>query len=257
MVSAIERWITSVLGILAAISLLSLYAAAIGEPTGPDTLNVIGTSRFTTLSPNQTEAQAGNVTELTFTAQTATKAWQGFYGNISGTITLEDSSGNVFYDWTAAEPEGEIYASTNSTINWANVECFNFTSTTTINLSTEEARYGIDANDVDGIDETFNVTLHDTFYVGTVQITQNTCPSTFVYRSSSYQTSYFQNVLLADPSTNSLIFTTLIENRNPANDTDITGYDGKPYDFQLLVAEDEHTQAAAGTTTYYFWVEIE
>ncbi len=242
---------------LTALAMLAVFTTGIGEPTGPDTLTVDGSSRFATLGPQNTEAIAGNVTELTVVAQTATKTWQGYYGNVSGTITLENALGDVFYDWSASEPRGEIYASTNSSVTWANVECFNYTATTEKNLTTEETRYGIDSADVDGIDETFNLTTHDTFYIGTKEITTNTCPSTYVYQNSAYQTNNFQNVLLYDTTGDSLIFSSILENRDVNNLTDKIGFDNTPTDFQLLVAEDEHTVGAAGTTTYYFWVEIE
>lgn len=251
--------LTSLILAIVAIAVLSVFTIGIGEPTGPDSLVVENSSRFTTIAPVTTDAIAGNVTELTITAQAATKAWQGYFGNVSGTITLEDSSSNVFYDWQALEPEGEVYASTTAAITWDNVVCFNFNADGGVdpNLTTEEARYGIDENDVDGIDETFNVTTHDQFYVGTVQITTDTCPATYVYQNSLYQTSNFQNILLVDPDTDALIFTTILENKDPANDTDLVGFDNTPTDFQLLVAEDEHNSTEEGPTTYYFWVEIE
>ncbi len=233
---------------------------AIGEPGGPDTLEEQRTERYTTLDPNTTQAQAGNLTELNMTATSATKGWQGFFGNISGTITLEDSDGDTFYDWTTNEPEGEVYASTNETIQWSTTRCFGFNDdaslNTEINLSTEENRTGFNASDEDGIDETFDRTDHPTFYVGTNKISGSTCPSTNPYVNNQSQTSDFYNVLLEDDG-ESLIFTSILENRDPANDTDKVGYDGNTYDFQMLTAEDEHTQAAAGSTTYYFWVEIE
>jgi len=82
----------------------------------------------------------------------------GLLRDITGTIVLEDALGFTFYDWYAASPKGEIYASTNDTIQWiggSEVHCFNFTSETEINMSTEEARYGITDLQVDGFNETF------------------------------------------------------------------------------------------------------
>jgi len=261
MVSNDIKRLTTLILAIEALALMAVFGIGIGEPTGPDTLTFVQTSRFTTLAPNQTEAQAGNLTELSIVAQASTKAWQGFYGNISGTITLEDSSGNVFYDWSAAEPEGEIYASTNQSVTWTNIRCFNFTNASqnggSTNLSIEETRFGMDDADVDGIDETYSVSTHDQFFVGTVEVVANSCRSTYAYVSSTAQADNWQNVLLIDPDGGSLVFTSIIENRDAANDTDKIGYNGLTYDFQLLVAEDEHTAPAAGSTTYYFWVEIE
>ena len=68
-------------------------------------------------APNDTaqddEALAGNVTEITITGFTITQTWQGYFGNITGSITLDDGSGNTLYDWAADasfSPIGEIYA---------------------------------------------------------------------------------------------------------------------------------------------------
>ena len=252
-----KRLTSLILTIVALAAFAVLTVGQVGEPTGPNSLTEVFESRFDETGALSTTAQAGNVTELTITALTATKAWQGYYGNVSGNITLENANGDIFYDWITTEPEGEIYASTNSTITWNNINCFEFNNATSINRSSEETRYGMDTDDIDGIDETFNETRHDTFYIGTREILTNTCPSTNVYQSSAAQDDNFQNVLLTDPDTNSLIFTTIMENRDASNDTDLVGYDGSPTDFQLLVAEDEHTLAAEGPTTYFFWVELE
>lgn len=200
-------------------------------------------------------ALAGNVTEVTIVGTTPTKAWQGYYGNITGTLTLEDASGNVFYNWTVNEPKGEVYASKNSSITWTQIECFNFTANeTVINLTEAEAAYNIDVNDSDGINETFNETSHSTFYVGTTTITTNTCPSTYVFDDSGTQSTNWENILLTDNE--SLIFTTIIENDLANQDADPTGFNGIAYDFQLLVAEDGH-DSDFSTTEYFFWVELE
>ena len=45
-------------------------------------------------------AQAGNVTQLDLSGKQVTSHWAGFYGNVSGSMTLEDSTGNVFYNWS-------------------------------------------------------------------------------------------------------------------------------------------------------------
>ena len=70
-------------------------------------------------------AVAGNVTQLTVAGTTVTQTWQGYYGNVTGTITLDDASNNTMYDWALASPEGEIYAS-QATVTWTsgNVQCY-------------------------------------------------------------------------------------------------------------------------------------
>ncbi|MFC1648272.1 hypothetical protein ACFL1B_02325 [Nanoarchaeota archaeon] len=256
MVSSEYKRLSSV--ILAITALAALAVFTMGQttvPTGPDTLTNISTSRYTTLAPKPSNAQAGNVTQLGITAQAASKAWAGFYGNITGTITLESSAGNVFYDWYSAEPEGEIYATTASSITWASIKCLNWTANggSEPNLTTSETQYGMDENDVDGFDETFNLTSHPLFYAGTY--TLDDCQTTYTYVNSAYQSVYFANVVLTD--TTNIIFASIFENDDPQIDADVTGFNGLTHDFQLLVAEDGHTEATLASTTYYFWVEIE
>jgi len=186
-----------------------------------------------------------------------THAWQGYFGNITGDIVLEDALGFTFYDWYDALPKGEIYASTNQSVLWGSIHCFNYTSdgTTQINLSMENAVYGMNAIDRDSINETFNDTRHPTFYVGPVTVTQNTCPATYVFQNSARQDANFVNVLLTDNT--SLVFTTILENKDLSTSTKLAGYNGMSTSFQLLVAEDGHTTAStAAITTYFFWVEL-
>ena len=242
-------------------SLLLIYITAMqvaaADPTSPTALSQQQSSTFNTsrFDGKNTTAMAGNVTELSLTGTSPTEAWQGYYGNITGTITLEDSTGNVFYNWSVAEPEGEIYASINSSITWSNIECFNYTANGSleINLTLMEAQYNIGPIDDDGINETFNDTIHPTLYVGSRTINSNTCPSTHPFTNAGRQSAYFHNLLLTDNQ--SLVFTTIIENDDTSVTTDVTGYNGGAYDFQMLVAEDGHDSDIT-STVYYFWVEI-
>jgi hypothetical protein len=117
-------------------------------------------------------------------------------------------------------------------------------------------------NDVDGIDETFDLTNHPVIDVGTVKtVASNQCPSTFMHVNDTYQTSKFREVLLQD-NQGILIFTALIENDDTANNTDVQGFKNETTftpDFQMLVAEDGTSGFPINTarTTYYFYVDIE
>ena len=98
-------------------------------PQGPDELNVGTPTRKTDPGvKTDTKAWAGNVTGLNISAQSITQAWQGYFGNVTGIITLDDSYNRTLYDWTLADPEGEVYAA-NDTVTWTNIQCFNFTAT--------------------------------------------------------------------------------------------------------------------------------
>jgi hypothetical protein len=239
--------------------LLGLWRADAAFPVPPNVLTVGQSSTFNVsqYGPKSFNAIAGNITALVLTGIAQTKAWQGFYGNITGSITLDDAQNYTFYNWTNAKPRGQVYATLNSSINWGSVGCFNFSDATTgfANQTVIENYYSITFNDVDGVNETFNDTNHPTFQVGSRNMTN--CPTTYIFQNDSPQRANFVNILLYDNITNQTgwIYTTLIENRTAGATNHEICYDGRLCDFQILVNENGHGTDIA-TTTYYFWVEL-
>ncbi len=230
-------------GVLALFVALAVFALPLvaAEPSGA-TLTTGTSSRASLPGAGTLAVQAGNVTELNITGKSITSSWAGFYGEVSGTIVLEDANGNKFYDWTAASPQGEVYAARVNTITWSNVRCANASE-----IAAENTALNMGSK-ADNITNTFSSTTHPAFYVGSVSITANSCKSTNAYVNSASSTSFY-NVLLSD-GTGNIIYTSILEQ-------DATGFDGKTHDFELLVGEDGHGAAAGTTTTYYFWVELE
>jgi len=223
-------------------------------------------------APNDTagsnNAYAGNVTELTIFGYSTTQTWQGYFGNVSGTVQLADSNNNVLYNWTMASPSGEVYSSTNSSISWNNIQCFNFTADETyaneagnggttnlhgLNLTGLENRFNVVSSDVDGVNETFDLLgagTHNTFNTANNGFSIGECRNTRVYDSSGTGVNNnFEEVLLYEPSTRSVVFTSLLDNN-------LSGFDNKPHDFEMLVLEDGHGTNVA-TTPYYFFVELQ
>lgn len=220
-------------------------------------------------------AIAGNVTEMNIYGYTTTAAWQGYYGNVTGVIQLTDGSDNAMFNWTLANPRGEVYASTTNSITWSAIQCFNFTATgadaascstssaggtcgTGMSLTQLETLYNIGSTDVDGVNETFSLAgthehgggfNHSSFHTNNLLFHAGECPSTHLYSASGINDAYFEEVLLYDPVANVPVFTALIE------ESSILGFDGKDRDFQMLVLEDGHGTNTA-TTTYYFYVEL-
>ena len=242
------------------------FALAI-QPFGAN-LTVESSTRATPDSPQSVEAIAGNVTELNIEGFSTTQSWQGYFGNVSGTIMLADSSDSVMYNWSLASPQGEIYASTNDSVSWSDIQCLNFTSDGTYasesgnggttsqhgtNLTQLETLFGIEFDDVDGVNETFNLIgpgTHDLFYTNNLEFSEGECRNTRIFDSSgSGVNDNFEEVLMYDPVTRSIIFTSII-------DENINGFDGTTHDFEMLVLEDGH-ETDVDTTTYYFYVELE
>jgi len=250
----LEMWL--LLGMLLLTSASIALAASV--PEGPTTLTIDATSRRTAVTSPTLNAVAGNVTQLTVAGTTVTQTWQGYYGNVTGTITLDDANNNTMYDWSLASPEGEIYAAT-ATVDWTsgNVRCFDLdyddTGDSTYVMLTElEPLLGLAASDIDGVDETFPEGAgYANFYTGEYLIDSATCPTTQTYNGSETKdANSFQEVLLYDNTSDVVVYTGIIEETEPV------GFNDLEWDFQMLVGENGHNGDTA-TTTYYFYVELE
>jgi len=142
--------ITSVLGVQGATSI------SLGQSSRANLTNYSSSA--------STAVQAGNVTELNISGQAITTHWAGFYGEISGNITLENANGDVFYDWTGLNAlVGEVFASPDSTVQWDGIGCANASE-----ISSIESSLGISATDADNIASTYSSNSHPSFDVGTV-----------------------------------------------------------------------------------------
>lgn len=251
---------------------VSLVTAVI-EPEGPSTLTIdVSTTRTAYPAPTL-EAYAGNVSHLTVGGSTATQSWQGYVGNITGTITLDDSSNYTLYDWTVLDPEGEIYATYLSSVDWStgNVLCWNWSTGAASYLQLYELETNLtggtgdgtpndyagirsNATDVDGVDETFSALgggTHSAFYVAGQSIAADSCHTTDLYNSTGG--GVFQELLLYyganSGNGDGVIYTSILQ-------SDGDGYDTNTWDFELIVGEDGHLGNTA-TQTYYFYVELE
>jgi len=245
------------------IALYITYAA--NFPTGAQSITegFDQTINISNYPASSHDAIAGNITEINLTGTSQTMHWQGYWGEITGTLTLDDASNWTLYDWSVTEPEGEIYATVNTTPDWYSIWCFNFSVNYAGpgNLTQWENFYNMTYWTEDGINETFTQTSHRAFAVGDITIPADTCQNTYTYVNDNPQSSRFLEVLLTDQY-GRLIFTTLIENDDPGNNTDPVGYNGQRHDFQMLVAEDGTSYSAPNTrnvdtTTYYFYIEME
>jgi hypothetical protein len=241
------------------------------EPSGANVTKG-ATSVATPDAAGSDNAQAGNVTSLDIYARTITQSWQGYYGNVTGTVQLADSSGNVMYNWTQSSPLGEVYATTNNTLFWTNIQCFNFTSTGTYedetnnggltnlhgtNLTQLQERFGISNNisssEVDTVNTTFELLgpgTHNLFYTANKQFSEGECQNTRVYdETGTGADNRFEEVLQYEPVSASVVFTSLLNQDTP-------GFDKGAHDFEMLVLENGHN-IDVSITTYYFFVELQ
>jgi hypothetical protein len=268
----VKNW--SYVLVLLAIS-LALFAIPIVKAAIPYGANVDNSAADETADPSEPgndTAYAGNVSELIISGFSTTQAWHGYFGNVTGTIQLADGTNNVMYNWSLASPNGEVYASTNNSIFWAYVQCFNYTADGTlnaadndqggttslygVNLTGLEGQYGINytVDDVDGVNETFiyndAINGHRTFYTANKEFSDGECQSTRIYDDTMTGVKdHFEEVLLYEPSTASVVFASLLNE-------DEAGFDQNAHDFEMLVLDDGHG-TDTDSTTYYFFVELQ
>jgi len=219
------------------------------QPSGANYTNEVTTTSPLD-DPQSHTAQAGNVTRLDIYGYTTTQSWQGYYGNVSGTIQLADSSDKVFYNWSLASPSGEVYATENGSgqVDWSNTACFQMG-----NHSDLETRFNISTDDVDGVNETFSDdNSHDKFFTANREFAAGACPATYMYTENGEgEAGKFEEVLLTDQSDDiQVIFTALLE------EEDVLGFDGEYYDFEMIVLENGHGTDTL-STQYYFYVELQ
>ncbi len=229
-----------------ALTILGLGLVSAVVPFGVESIVEGPSTRAPEDIADSTPALAGNVTEISIFGYTITQAWQGYFGNVTGTIQLADSVDNVMYNWSLADPEGEVYASENGSINWVGTYCWDMNT----NINSLEAAYGIASDDVDGIDETFNWATHSEFYVNNIQIPAGECNSTRIFDSTGTGVNENYEQVILEGGDGEIIWTAIIE------EAAINGFDGADHDFQMLVPEDGHGTDIA-TRPYYFYVELE
>jgi hypothetical protein len=218
----------------------------LAAPTGPSNVDIVSSSRYSSSSAVNISAVAGNVTELNFNANTITQTWQGYFGNITGTIVLGNSNNQTLYNWNLSSPTGEVYATRNSNIpTWSSVSC-----ASQAQLDSEDVALGVNQTvDQDSVNNTFfNTTFFNSFFVGAIHInsTQN-CRAVNLYNGTAAPSTDFQEVLLHDGS--AMIYTALIT-------SDAMGFDNRTHDFQMLVGEDGHL-GDTNPISYYFYLELQ
>jgi hypothetical protein len=242
--------------IIVLLCLLSLVTITIADPYGPSAAQegISERANFST-APATLYAEAGNLTEITISTAVLSKRWQAFYGNITGGITLESASGSALYEWSGdISASGEVYASNETVTDWSLVKCLNVSPSSLgfnctgqnewcLNLTSVEGSYGIQPNDPDGVNETFNDTK--SISVGLKKLSN--CPGTNLYSGDNPQTIYWnETVLTINNSNTTIIFASQVEQNAP-------GYGDSPNDFQLMVLENGDIE---GPTSYEFYVEL-
>ncbi len=232
--------------LLLVLFLLCLAVTVFADPSGS---TVSGNTTVTgpVVAPAFRNESRGTITTMVLSAIQQDQHWKAYVGNISGGLTLDNPAQATIYSWNLASVTGQVYASRNSSVNWAsgNIVCASATV-----IGNESIFNNMSASATDRVNMTFNWTVHKQFQIGSNTIAQSTCNSTAMYVNDTKQTptitSPFQEVLIMDSASLGIIYMASI-------DSDMYGYDNTTYDFQMIVAESD---VKAAPTPYYFYVEL-
>ncbi len=198
---------------VAAFSIFGIvYAATQGA-----TVNELSTGSLTETTAGSDEAYGGNVTLMNLTATASTDRWQGYYGNVTGTLSLGIGT-DIFYDFSSAAATA-VYASQNQTFNFANIE-----ASTGAEIDTEWGYTGSD--------------IAANIYAGARNVA-GVVTQTVTLASGNFVSAIFDDSGVSDKSYFAF----------GVNVTTAACFDGNQCDYELMVPAD-------GLETYYFFVEI-
>ncbi len=95
-----------------------IFSASAADPSGADTTP--GTPETSSAgTPGNTTAEGGNITQVDLSGNSQSTHWQGFWGQVSGAIALQDASGDVMYNWSIGTMSGNVYISNASSFTWS------------------------------------------------------------------------------------------------------------------------------------------
>ncbi len=196
------------------------------------------------------DTTGGIVYATDLTADSYTERWAGFYGNVTGTISLAvdngDEADHDLFQWTwSAADEGQVIASTSSTIEWGDIQAstaddldyaWGFNNSVDVNGTTTVGGSDTAAAAVTSSDTTA------TFRIGD----KNVLSAPAITSGGGWDTAIVADTNAEHPESSDFLFVTDIAN-------DHAGFNGENHDFELIVPTDD---SLGGTETYYFYVEL-
>ena len=216
--------------VFALLILLALPMARAAQP-GAATTTATSKGNYTYTSTGHVQVVSGNIYSNNLDATQGTYKWVGMYGNVTGTIVLEDTNGKQFFNWTGAK--GLLVYASNATADWASLSNATASEVTTA--------YPFLASGTDDYANTFNA--------GSKIIGSQIYPSINASYATPFPTgSGFETYALKDNSNNIVWGGKVLS-------TAASTYDGSTADFEMLLPEDG-TSNDNTATTYNFWVEL-
>ena len=219
---------------LLVLAFLMLGVSATFAQAGASTTAGVASGRGDPAAGNA-NAEAGNVTEVNVTSIMNTYRWAGFWGVVTGQISLADASSNWFINWTVTDPTGSnVYTIANGqSPDWQSIG-------TAAEGDIATAYPWIATGNSDSWDMTFSGTGSITVAGNPVTTNRTT---TLQYNASLTN---FYTYVLYDSATH--IWAAVVDN-------DEESYSNETADYQMLVPENG-TSGNSGVTSYSFYLEL-
>lgn len=201
---------------------------------------VVSETRWTGQVAGSDTTEGGNITEVNVSSVSLTDRWASYWGNVSGSVVLDDDgTGNAVYIW-AVDPlnGGEICVSTNSSFAFAAA-----TSATALQLDTAWA-FGAAT---DNATNTYNSQCGQPLNFTQADVPATTAAANMTQYGASTFLSCAINDGVGTTKTNFAFCTNLQDVASGLN------YNGLPANYELMVPTDD---APAATETYYFYLEL-
>ena len=227
--------------VLVAMTLMSMLAVvpawAAADPTNATASTVANETYSGASTAGSASAKGGNITEVNVGVNSQTTKWQGFYGNVSGGISLKNSGAISMYDWSGTVA-GEVYATQDSAVNTS--EWAALVNKTGADI---DSVYFPSVSAVDNATNTFTEGSFTPFNVSGRTIATNASSSVKTLGGPGWETIALGNTTTTTKT--QFVFASIIR-----GDSTGDAYDGTTKDFQMLVPVE------TGTETYYFYVEL-
>lgn len=246
----LNRKIGALIATIMVVSLIAAIAPTVSAGPQGATYTEGDTGTYSADTSGNDAATGGCISEANLSASSSTTKWQGYYGNLSGYIVLADSTGNEMFNWSAVISNGgEVFA-----VARATVPTFTDVDTKDITAAQADTALTTDPNTWSATgSDSVALTFSDDNDNSVFYVAGQTVPASnrnMMYTLDSDGNSAFKEVILTDQDAfndvGDMIWTCLIVDNSE-------NYKGGTSDFQMIVPT---TDMAAGTTTYYFYIEL-
>ena len=217
---------------IAAVMIFALAAGIVIANTDAQ-ISTGSSESYTTAAAANIAAAGGDVTQVNVSSDASTAKWQGFWGNISGSLRLGDAS--AFYDWSDVSFTA-VYAAAGNTVDWAQVSGLSGAAA----REGKDTEFGLTSTDTDSINSTMG---GGTCAAGTIISTADgVTPYDNAGDPGSWETCLAEDTVLGGLA--ATVFGTNIVSAGAQ------AFNGETVQYQLMVPVE------SGGTNYYFYLEI-